>query len=95
MNKVAEKIFISTYKASKRDLKYPRHTTYHNISITNILKFKEVVLLYQKWPWLINAKMFDKAYLKMSREVRGTPIIPWTMDNIAKFDRKAFPFSNT
>ena len=29
-----------------------------------------------KWPLVINAKMFDKADLKISREVRGTPLIP-------------------
>ena len=28
--------------------------------------------------------MFDKADRKMSREVRGTPLIPWTMDNMRK-----------
>ena len=47
---------------------------------------KEFVLLYQKWPLLVNAKVFDKAHLKMSRELRGATLISWIMENIGKFD---------
>ena len=41
-----------------------------------------------------NAKCFTmtNSDRKMSREVTGTPLIPWTMDNMRKIHRKAFSF---
>ena len=40
-------------------------------------------------------KNFEQADLKMSRQIRGISLIPWTMDNFGKFDKKALSFSNT
>ena len=67
----SEKFF---HQHVQRELKYQRHTI-TSISQT-FFNVKRSCSVVAKWPLLINANMFDKADLNISREVRGTPLIP-------------------